>query len=168
MRLLDQLVEHVEASSWFRHLSIKVGGRGGSIDDVRRELRAVATAIGERHESSQKDAGRAQSRGERRPPPRRRRPPEEPPAQQEFGGDPRWRGHRAPTSSPEDESVACFHHWSAALGFPHPTSAIELDATWRKLAFRLHPDRHGNTPAANAVFRVVKEGFEILKEAFET
>merc|ERR1712193_21525 len=51
----------------------------------------------------------------------------------------------------------------ASLGLSPDASEKELDAAYRKLAKRMHPDKNGGTEEAKAKFQRMKECYEELK-----
>merc|ERR1712193_147300 len=51
----------------------------------------------------------------------------------------------------------------ASLGLSPDASEKELDAAYRKLAKRMHPDKNGGTEEAKAKFQRMKECYEEIK-----
>jgi putative DNA primase/helicase len=50
----------------------------------------------------------------------------------------------------------------AALGVPPTATAAQIKAAYRKLAHKLHPDRNGGDPVAEALFKLVTEAYDVL------
>jgi len=49
-----------------------------------------------------------------------------------------------------------------ALGLPRTFTAEQLRAKWRSLSSKMHPDRLGNTPEANAAFAEITAAYAVL------
>src|SRR2546425_12447545 len=50
------------------------------------------------------------------------------------------------------------------LGVGRNASAEELKRAYRKLALQHHPDRNGGNPQAEAPFKEINEGYEVLSD----
>ena len=56
------------------------------------------------------------------------------------------------------------HSFYEVLGVDKQSTPAEIKARWKKLAWDLHPDRHGNTETVNAAFAVLSRAYANLSD----